>query len=98
MAALTIRQHIIEALRVTRYSSKDLAAFLGISERHVEEHLLHVARTVAREPGVRFILEPAACEECGYVFRRRSRVTRPGRCPCCRSERISAPRYGIEQP
>src|SRR4051812_41891393 len=97
MPALTIRQHIMDALRVTRYSAKDLAAFLGIPERQVEEHLLHVARSVAREAGARFVLEPAACEECGFIFRQRTRVTRPGRCPDCRSERISAPLYRIEQ-
>jgi predicted Zn-ribbon and HTH transcriptional regulator len=68
---------------------------LGIPERQVEEHLTHVVKTIARDKTRRFILDPARCQNCAFVFRDRTRLTSPSRCPQCRSEAISTPRFGI---
>jgi hypothetical protein len=92
----TLRQRIVELLAGTRLSSYQLAQMLGIPERRVEEHLTHVVKSLARDPGRRFVLEPSACLDCGYVFLDRTKLTKPGRCPRCRSEGTSAPRYGID--
>jgi transcriptional regulator len=92
----TARQRIIELLTDARLSSRQLAQMVGLPERQVEEHLTHVAKTIARDRTRRFILEPAMCPNCDFVFRERTKLTRPSRCPRCRSEGISAPRYGIE--
>lgn len=92
----TVRQRIIELLIGTRLSSYQLAAMVGIAERLIEGHLPHVVKTLARDRTQRFVLEPAACSDCGFVFRDRTRFTKPSRCPTCRSEGITAPRYGIE--
>lgn len=92
----TPRQRIIDLITDTRRSSYQLAQMLGIPERQVEAHLTHVVKTVARDKTKRFILDPARCQDCDFVFRNRSRLTRPSRCPHCRSEAISAPRYGID--
>ncbi|WP_158023186.1 transcriptional regulator [Candidatus Nitrospira inopinata] len=92
----TVRRRIIELLADTRLSSYQLAQRLGIPERQVEEHLPHIVKSLARDRTRRFVLEPASCFECGFVFRERRRLTRPGRCPACRSEGVSAPRYGID--
>ena len=92
----TERQRLIGLLTGTRFSSYQLAQLLGIAERQVEDHLEHVVKTLARDPGRRFVLEPSCCQDCGFVFRDRKRLTRPSRCPRCRSETISAPRYGID--
>jgi predicted Zn-ribbon and HTH transcriptional regulator len=92
----TVRQRIIDLLTDTRLSCRQLAQMLGASERQVEEHLTHVAKTIARDKTRRFILEPASCPNCDFVFRERTRLTRPSRCPRCRGEGISAPRYGIQ--
>jgi predicted Zn-ribbon and HTH transcriptional regulator len=91
----TPRQRIIELITSTRLSSYQLAQMLGIPERQVEEHLTHVVKTISRDKTRRFILDPARCQGCDFVFRDRSRLTRPSRCPHCRSEAIEAPRYGI---
>jgi predicted Zn-ribbon and HTH transcriptional regulator len=69
---------------------------VGIPERQVEEHLSHIVKSVARDRAIRFVLEPAECKECNFIFHDRSRITRPSRCPKCRSEAISEPRYSIE--
>jgi predicted Zn-ribbon and HTH transcriptional regulator len=97
-APQTARQRIVELLTGSRLSSYQLAQLLGIPERQVEDHLQHVVKTVARDRDKRFVLEPSACQDCGFVFRERRRLTRPGRCPRCRSEGITAPRYGIDVP
>jgi predicted Zn-ribbon and HTH transcriptional regulator len=92
----TPRQRIIDLITGTWLSSYQLAQILGIPERQVEEHLTHVVKTISRDKTRRFILDPARCQDCGYVFRDRQRLTRPSRCPHCRSEGITAPRYGID--
>jgi predicted Zn-ribbon and HTH transcriptional regulator len=92
----TPRQRIIDLITDTRLSSYQLAQMLGIPERQVEAHLTHVVKTVARDKRRRFTLDPARCQDCDFVFRDRRRLTRPSRCPHCRSEAISAPRYGID--
>ncbi|OQW30487.1 MAG: hypothetical protein A4E19_09225 [Nitrospira sp. SG-bin1] len=92
----TLRQRIIDLLTDTRMTTDRLARMLGIPERQVEEHLAHVIKTVSRDRSRRFILEPSICLDCSFMFRDRTRLTRPSRCPHCRSEGISTPRYGID--
>lgn len=92
----TPRQRIISLLTGTLMTANQLARVLGIPERAVEGHLAHVVKTISRDHSRRFILEPSLCVECGFMFRERTRLTRPSRCPRCRSENISAPRYGID--
>lgn len=95
-ASQTARQRIIELLNGARLSCYQLAQMLGIPERQVEEHLAHVVRTIDRGRDRQFILEPSTCRDCGYVFRDRTKLTKPSRCPRCRSECTTAPRYGID--
>jgi transcriptional regulator len=92
----TPRQRIIDLLTGTRLSSHQLAQMLGIAERQVEDHLTHVVKSLARDKTRRFILDPSRCQDCDFVFRDRRRLTRPSRCPICRGEGITAPRYGID--
>ncbi len=92
----TPRQRIIDLIAGARLSSYQLAQLLGLSERQIDEHLIHVVKTVARDKTRRFTLDPARCQHCDFVFRDRSRLTSPSRCPHCRSEAIKAPLYGIE--
>ena len=92
----TPRQRLIELLIGTRLATHQLAQMLGIPERQVEEHLTHVVKTIARDKTRKFILDPARCQDCDFVFRDRRRLTSPSRCPQCRSEAIAAPRYGFD--
>ncbi|WP_441946978.1 transcriptional regulator [Nitrospira tepida] len=92
---LTPRQRLMDLLVGARLSSRQLAERLGLPERQVEEHLEHVIRSLARDPARAFLLEPSECLDCGFIFRNRRKVTKPSRCPRCRSESISPPRYGI---
>lgn len=91
----TLRQRMMELLHGTRLSTYQLAQALGIPERQVEEHLTHVVKSLAHDHTRTFILEPSSCTDCGFVFRKRTKLARPSRCPECRSEGITSPRYGI---
>ena len=93
----TTRQRIMMLLTGTLLSSHQLAQLLGIPERQVEEHLTHIVKTLARDASRTFLLEPSHCQDCTYIFRNRTRLTRPSRCPRCRSEAIISPRYGIRE-
>jgi len=92
----TPRQRIIELLTGTRLTTHQLAQMLAIPERQVEDHLVHVVKSIARNKTSRFVLEPSRCQDCDFVFRDRRRLTKPSRCPQCRSEAIAPPRYGID--
>jgi len=61
----------------------------------VAEHLSHAIRSL--EPGERLGEAPAACLACGFAFRKRERLTTPGRCPRCRTERIRPAAFWVER-
>lgn len=92
--AVTIRQAIRAALEREPLTAHDLSAETGIPERDVASHLEHLERA-CRGRGEAFVVLPARCEACGFVFKKRDRLTAPGRCPVCRSERISNPRFSM---
>src|SRR5215471_7452348 len=93
----TPRQRIRDLLEITPLTSRRIAEVVSISERQVEDHLIHIVKSVARDRTLRFILEPPACKDCDFIFRERERLTRPSRCPKCHSQAISEPRYSIER-
>jgi len=67
---------------------------VGVPEKQVAGHLEHLGRSL-KAAGERLRVEPAQCLECRFVFRKRARLSRPSRCPVCRSERLDAPRFAI---
>jgi predicted Zn-ribbon and HTH transcriptional regulator len=82
-------------LREKELTVRDLSRILGIREKEVLEHLPHVRRSAGKR--VNIFAEPAMCLNCDYVFKDRRRFTTPGRCPVCKSERITEPVFGIKQ-
>lgn len=90
----TLRRELRAVLHETPRTTRELSQALGVSEREVLAHLPHVARSLANSDE-RLAVEPARCLACGFEFAERTRVTRPGRCPACKSTRISQPRFSI---
>ena len=88
----TLRKEIAEALEHQSLDLREISQRFGIKEREALDHLEHIARSA--HPG-RLTIEPALCRECGFSFKKRERLKPPGRCPLCKSESISPPRYKI---
>lgn len=90
----TIRQKIISLLIEEEMSAREISGQVGISEKEVNEHLFHIARSVASQ-NQRVVITPADCQSCGYVFENRKRFSRPGRCPRCKKSHVRSPRFHI---
>ncbi len=90
----TIRKDMILFLSDNEMSAKEISSTVGIGEKEVYAHLSHIARSVKRQRK-KLIVKPAECLGCGYVFKKRTRFTSPGRCPICKSEHIQNPMYRI---
>ena len=91
----TIRQEIIDLLTDGQMDALELSREVGIREKEVYEHLAHIKRSLAAKGG-RLVVRPSECLGCGYVFKDRRRLTRPGRCPRCRKSLLTYPVYRIQ--
>ena len=94
MCVKTIRKQMIELLDNKEMSARDLSQALGIREKEVYTHLSHISRAVTVQKK-QVVIIPAECLECGFVFEKRKRFTRPSRCPHCKSEHIQNPVYRV---
>lgn len=90
----TFRKGIIHALEGNTLSAKELSGLLRTSEKEVYGHLDHIRRTLERGPR-KLVIHPAQCKKCGFVFKKRERMKKPGRCPLCRGESIEPPLFSI---
>ena len=90
----TIRQKIIDLLSHHEMGVRQLSGQVGIQEKEVIEHLSHIARSLAVR-GKKLTIRPAECLLCGYVFEKRQRFTRPGRCPRCKKSHLQSPGFYI---
>jgi predicted Zn-ribbon and HTH transcriptional regulator len=90
----TPRQALKALLREHDRSVRELSQLLSLSEKEVLDHLHHIAKA----PGLnfQFIIIPAQCRHCGFVFKKRERLKTPSRCPICRQSSIARPRYALK--
>ena len=93
----TVRHLIMTELEQGPLSARDISGLVGIPEKEVAGHLEHIRQSLHRTGG-RLIVQPAECVKCGFVFDKRERLTRPSRCPVCKSESLHAPLFSIENP
>lgn len=95
-ATATQRQRIQDLLRDGEWGFEELRRELETTVGSLEDDLRHVERGL-RRTGERLRTEPSRCLACGFTFH--DRIPRhfhaPSRCPKCRSERISDPRFRI---
>jgi transcriptional regulator len=92
----TIRHKIISLLEGKTFSSKEISVEVSVSEKEVYEHLEHIQRTINKREH-NFIVTPAVCKKCGFVFRKRDRLKKPGKCPMCRNEVIQEPLFSVRK-
>ena len=90
---MTTRQRIMDLLGRENLGPTDLSARLDLPVREILDHLNHVQKSV--RPPLRFLVEPAGCEKCGFVFKDRRKLRPPGRCPKCKSQSIREQTFRI---
>lgn len=92
----TAREALLAVLRAGTSTMRELSQRARLPERDVAEHLPHLERSL-RAHGERLVVEPSRCLACDFDFSRRARFAPPSRCPACKSERISPPRFRVER-
>jgi len=90
----TIRQRIVELLRIAHLTPREISAAVGIREKAVAGHLEHIRKSLHSTDG-QLEIDPATCRKCGFAFTKRERLDRPGRCPLCKGQSIAEPRFAI---
>ncbi len=90
----TVRQNIISVIKGRTLSARGISAEVKVSEKEVYGHLEHIQKTVNKKEH-NFMVTPAECRKCGFVFRKRDRLKKPGKCPVCNSELIQEPLFSI---
>ena len=82
---MTRRQEIIEILTEQNMSAQHLANYFRIEMKFILEDLEHIEKSIKPKKLKR---KPAFCKSCEFVFKERSRVKKPTKCPSCRKEWI----------
>ena len=91
---MTFRKTLIDVLTAQPRSVSSIARELGLKRGDVEDDLRHAIRS-ARASGRRVLIEPARCRSCGFTFGD-DKLSKPSRCPACRSERLFEAQIRIE--
>jgi hypothetical protein len=90
----TPRARLRSILQTGPATARELSQRAGIAEKEVLHHLEHLDRSL-RARGEKLVVEPPTCLGCGFAFRERQRLAKPGSCPGCRGTRISPPRFSV---
>jgi predicted Zn-ribbon and HTH transcriptional regulator len=99
-AVETVRQEITALLEGGRegarpISAHEISALAGVPEKEVYGHLEHIQKSLNKSTR-KLLMTPAKCKGCGFVFKKRGRLKKPGRCPVCRGESIGLPLFSIQ--
>lgn len=93
---LTLRGQLCALLAEGWHTQRELSQLAHVSEKELISHLEHL-RQANRARDALFEVDAPLCLQCGFHFTARQRLQAPGRCPQCRSTRISKARYRIVQ-
>jgi predicted Zn-ribbon and HTH transcriptional regulator len=91
----TVRRQIISTLKSGLVSAKDISSEVRIPEKEVYEHLEHIRKTMNKRDR-QLDVAPAECVKCGFVFSKRERLKKPGKCPVCKGELIREPLFSLK--
>ena len=90
---MTRRQQIIEILQENRQTAQQLANYFQTELKEIIEDLQHIDKSIKPK---KLKIEPACCKSCNFVFKERSKVSKPSKCPRCKSEWIEAQMFRIQ--
>jgi len=83
----TIRRYIMALLEEYTLSAREIARYLKIPQKDVPNHIEHIKKTMNRTER-QLIIESARCEQCNFIFKKRGKLTTPGKCPICKGRLI----------
>ncbi len=84
---VTIRQEVLKLLEYGELTVGELSKEIGKSEKELYDHLEHLLESNS------LVIIPAECLKCGYIFEKREKVKKPGRCPECKGTYIKQPMF-----
>lgn len=90
----TVRRDLIGLMKGRQCSAKELSGMARIPEKEVYEHLDHIQKSLHKD-GQTLTVTPAQCRRCGFIFQKREKLRKPGRCPVCKNESIEEPLFTI---
>ena len=93
---VTWRDALHQELRKNAHTIRELSIIIGARQKDLLDHLAHLERSLARTDE-QLVVEPARCLMCQFEFTERTRLAKPGRCPRCKSNRITLPRFSIRE-
>jgi predicted Zn-ribbon and HTH transcriptional regulator len=95
IAMQTIRRQIISLIQKEAMNARGISKVLGIREKEVYTHLEHIQRSIKTQKK-QLAIQPFCCLICGYDFKDRKRLSRPGRCPQCKKGHIKSATFMIK--
>ncbi len=91
----TRRQQIMVLLREEPISLQHIANLFKTTVKDIREDMKHIKYSMQQNEELMML--PAECKSCGYVFRERSKIKRPTKCPKCKHERIIPPLFSLKK-
>ncbi|MAG91646.1 transcriptional regulator [Candidatus Woesearchaeota archaeon] len=90
---MTRRQEIIKILEENKQTAQQLANYFQTELKEIIEDLEHIEKSIKPRKLKNL---PANCRKCNFVFRERSKIKKPSKCPRCKSEWVEAQMFFIQ--
>ena len=90
----TLREKMIALLEENPLDARALSRALGLREKEIYPHLEHIRRSL-KNRGQKLAVVPYQCRLCDFVFKSRSKLAPPGRCPQCKQGSIAPALFTI---
>ena len=94
-AKRTTRQRIAAFLREKPAAAGELAAEFDVTTETALSHVEHVAESL-EQGDEQLLVSPPECRDCGF-HGFDDLISRPSRCPECKSESVSEPAFTIRE-
>ncbi len=92
----TIVEKIINMMKEKPLTLSEIMNNLEIKGKYRRNliDIINKIERISRKKGWKFIIYPAQCKRCGFVFK--ERIKPPTKCPKCKSQWISEQRYYLK--
>jgi len=88
------RKDLIDILLGNPLTVSQIAQLVDESPSRVADDLNHLFRSL-KHTEYKAVVEPACCRACGFEFSQ-AKLTKPSKCPECKSTWVQEPKIGIE--